>query len=114
MTWMTRIVRNRCIDWLRRPDLERPDPDGTIVEAWADDAPGPFERLQSSHEGGRLAACMAGLDSHQRMAIALSFFDDLSHGDIARQLGFPLGPSRAGFVGAWNVSRGACHEREQT
>ena len=34
---------------------------------------------------------MAGLDSHQRMAIALSFFDDLSHGDIARQLGFPLG-----------------------
>ena len=91
MTWMTRIVRNRCIDWLRRPDLERPDPDGTIVEAWADDAPGPFERLQSSHEGGRLAACMAGLDSHQRMAIALSFFDDLSHGDIARQLGFPLG-----------------------
>ena len=25
MTWMTRIVRNRCIDRLRRPGLELPD-----------------------------------------------------------------------------------------
>src|SRR6478609_7415631 len=45
MTWMTRIVRNRCIDMLRRPDLERPDADGALTQAWADDAPGPFERL---------------------------------------------------------------------
>jgi RNA polymerase sigma factor (sigma-70 family) len=91
MTWMTRIVRNRCIDQLRRPDLERPDPDGAIQNAWADDAPGPLGRLQSSEEGKRLALCMGELEKNQRMAIALSFFDDLSHSEIARKLESPLG-----------------------
>lgn len=91
MTWMTRIVRNRCIDLLRRPDHERPDPDGTIQDAWADDAPGPLDRLGASQESQRLADCMKQLESKQRAAIALSFFDDLSHSEIARQLGSPLG-----------------------
>lgn len=91
MTWMTRIVRNRCIDQLRRPNLERPDPDGAIADAWADDAPGPLGRLQAADEGKRLADCMSGLEKNQRMAIALSFFDDLSHSEIARKLGSPLG-----------------------
>ncbi|SAI69440.1 RNA polymerase sigma factor RpoE [Bordetella ansorpii] len=91
MTWMTRIVRNRCIDHLRRPDVERPDPDGAIQDAWADDAPGPLQRLQSSQDGTRLADCMQQLEAGPRQAIALSFFDDLSHGDIARKLDTPLG-----------------------
>jgi RNA polymerase sigma factor (sigma-70 family) len=91
MTWMTRIVRNRCIDQLRRPDLERPDPDGMIQDAWADDAPGPLARLQSMQEGKRLADCLAQLEGNQRLAIALSFFDDLSHSEIALRLKSPLG-----------------------
>lgn len=91
MTWMTRIVRNRCLDQLRRPALERPDPDGEIQDAWADDAPGPLGRLQSSQEGKQLAGCVAELDAHERMAIMLSFFDDLSHTEIAERLQAPLG-----------------------
>lgn len=91
MTWMTRIVRNRCIDLLRRPDLEIADPDGLIESLWADDAPGPLARLQSSQEGRRLAECMKGLNTKQRLAIVLSFFDDLSHGEIAQRLQAPLG-----------------------
>lgn len=91
MTWMTRIVRNRCIDLLRRPDLERPDADGELTLAWADDAPGPFERLQTDQDARRLADCLKQLEGQQRTAIALSFFDDLSHGEIARRLQAPLG-----------------------
>ncbi len=91
MTWMTHIVRNRCIDLLRRPDCERPDPDGAILEAWADEAAGPLERLRSRQDGRRLADCMQQLEARQRMAIALSFFDDLSHGEIASRLNSPLG-----------------------
>ncbi|MDQ8031661.1 MAG: sigma factor-like helix-turn-helix DNA-binding protein, partial [Bordetella sp.] len=45
----------------------------------------------TGEDGQRLADCMKQLESRQRMAIALSFFDDLSHGDIARRLGTPLG-----------------------
>ncbi|MDP3136045.1 MAG: sigma-70 family RNA polymerase sigma factor [Burkholderiaceae bacterium] len=91
MTWMTRIVRNRCIDLLRRPDLERPDPDGEVQSAWADEAPGPLGRLQLAQDGRRLAGCMAELDGPQRMAIALSFFEELSHSEIAQKLGSPIG-----------------------
>ena len=100
MTWMTRIVRNRCLDQLRRPDFERPDPDGAIEAAWADDAPGPMTLLEASQEGKRLAHCMGQLESKQRIAIALSFFDDLSHSQIAARLGAPLGT-----VKSW-LSRG--------
>lgn len=91
MTWMTHIVRNRCIDILRRPGYERSDPDGAILDAWADDAAGPLECLRGREDSQRLADCMAKLESKQRMAIVLSFFDDLSHREIADRLSSPLG-----------------------
>ena len=91
MTWMTRIVRNRCIDRLRRPGLELPDPDDALTLAFADDSPGPLARLAASREGNRLAGCMGELDGPQRVAIAMAFFDDLAHPDIAARLDAPLG-----------------------
>jgi RNA polymerase sigma-70 factor (ECF subfamily) len=91
MTWMTRIVRNRCIDLLRRPNLERPDADDDVIHGWADDAPGPMQRLQAQQDSRRLADCLKLLEGTQRAAIALSFFDDLSHREIADRLQAPLG-----------------------
>ena len=56
MTWMTAIVRNRALDWLRRPNLERGGEDyDLLVEAVADDAPGPEVQLGSSREAKALA-----------------------------------------------------------
>lgn len=103
MTWMTHIVRNRCIDLLRRPDTERPEPDDAILEAWADEAAGPLERLRSHQDSQRLADCLALLEPKQRMAIVLSFFDDLSHREIADRLSSPLGT-----IKSW-VRRGMVH-----
>lgn len=91
MTWMTRIVRNRCIDWLRRPDIEVPDPDGSVIDDWADEAPGPLSRLIDTESGRQLAGCMKSLSPNQRMAIALAFFDELSHSEVAVRLSAPLG-----------------------
>jgi len=66
MTWMTSIVRNRCLDWLRRPNLEvvlqRPDDNG--------DDP---------------------LEAKQRQAIMLAFYDGLSHSELASHMRQPLG-----------------------
>ncbi|MBB5193374.1 RNA polymerase sigma-70 factor (ECF subfamily) [Silvimonas terrae] len=91
LTWMSRIVRNHCIDWLRKPQLEVPDADGTIVEAWADDAPGPLARLAQNQDSRRIAECLKRLEAIQRQVIALAFFDDLSHSEIAQRLSAPLG-----------------------
>ena len=77
MTWMTRIVRNRCIDRLRRRVWSCPT-DDALTLAFADDSPGPLARLAASR-GNRLAGCMGELDGPQRVAIAMAFFDDLAH-----------------------------------
>ncbi|SMC29850.1 RNA polymerase sigma-70 factor, ECF subfamily [Andreprevotia lacus DSM 23236] len=90
-TWITRIVRNRCLDWLRRPDHEVADVDDSIVENWADDAPGPLARLLASDDSRRIAGCMQGLEASHRQAIALAYFDGLSHSELAEKLTLPLG-----------------------
>ena len=43
LTWMTSIVRNRCLDWLRRPRQEATGEEYDIaVEAWQDDPARPI------------------------------------------------------------------------
>ncbi|GAB7128168.1 sigma-70 family RNA polymerase sigma factor [Silvimonas sp. JCM 19000] len=91
LTWMSRIVRNACIDWLRKPQLEIPDSDDTIINEWADEAPGPMARLAQFQDSKRIAECLKRLEAIQRQVIAMAFFDDLSHSEIAARLAAPLG-----------------------
>ena len=92
LTWMTSIVRNRCLDWLRRPRQETTGEEYDIaVEAWQDDAPGPVEQLIASSEAAALARCLQQLESKQRQSIMLAFFNGLSHSEVAGHLRQPLG-----------------------
>ena len=91
MTWMTSIVRNRCLDWLRRPNLEVADEDGAIAEGTASDRAGPLAQLERSSEAAGIARCLKGLEAKQRQAIMLAFYDGLSHSEVARHLREPLG-----------------------
>jgi len=92
LTWMTSIVRNRCLDWLRRPQTEATGEQYDVaVEAWRDDAPGPMEQLVASNEAAALAQCLRQLDPKQRQSIMLAFFNGLSHSEVARHMNQPLG-----------------------
>jgi RNA polymerase sigma-70 factor (ECF subfamily) len=91
MTWMTSIVRNRCLDWLRRPRLEVADEDGAFAESAESDNPGPLAELERSKNAQAVARCLKGLEARQRQAIALAFFDGLSHSELASHLREPLG-----------------------
>jgi RNA polymerase sigma-70 factor (ECF subfamily) len=92
LTWMTSIVRNRCLDWLRRPRAEVTGEEYDIaVEAWQDDAPGPLESLLSASDGAALARCLQQLESKQRQSIMLAFFHGLSHSELANHMKQPLG-----------------------
>ena len=91
MTWMTSIVRNRCLDWLRRPRLELADEDGALTEAAESDSPGPLAELERTKDAAALARCLAALEARQRQAIALAFYDGLSHAELASHLREPLG-----------------------
>jgi RNA polymerase sigma-70 factor (ECF subfamily) len=91
MTWMTSIVRNRCLDRLRRPRLEVIDEDGAIFEAAESGAPGPLAVLEARGEAAELRRCLAALEARQRQAVALAFYDGLSHAELAAHLREPLG-----------------------
>jgi RNA polymerase sigma-70 factor (ECF subfamily) len=88
---MTSIVRNRCLDWLRRPNLEVIDEDGELLEAAASDAPGPLATLQGGREADALRRCLEALEGAQRQAIALAYYNGFSHAELAAHLRAPLG-----------------------
>ena len=96
MTWMTSIVRNRCLDWLRRPHLEvtlarsDDDPDDPPESVPSDD-PGPLDELARSADAKALGDCLRRLDPKQRQAIMLAFYEGLSHSELASHMREPLG-----------------------
>ena len=92
LTWMTSIVRNRSLDWLRRPQREATGEEYDVaVDAWQDDAPGPLERLVASGEAAALERCLRQLEPKQRQSIMLAFFHGLSHSELAGHMKQPLG-----------------------
>ena len=92
LTWLTSIVRNRCLDQLRRREVEtvslNDDEEGVDV---ATEDPTPLERLLSGADARAIGACVETLEAGQKQAIALAFFQGLSHGELARHLRQPLG-----------------------
>ena len=92
MTWMTAIVRNRALDWLRRPDLERGSDDyELLIQSVPDAAPGPGERLHASRAARALSECMETLSADQRQSLSLAYVHGLSHAELAAHLREPLG-----------------------
>jgi RNA polymerase sigma-70 factor (ECF subfamily) len=93
-TWLASIIRNRCLDRLRRrePDtvtLTRNDDDPEI------DLPAegrtPVEMLLAAAEAKSVRDCVDRLEGGQKQAIALAFYQGLSHAEVALHLGQPLG-----------------------
>ncbi|MBX9798724.1 MAG: sigma-70 family RNA polymerase sigma factor [Burkholderiaceae bacterium] len=95
MTWMTTIVRNKAFDTLRRIDgameIDADHFDKEVMDALESVDPTPIEALQISDESKALARCFAKLESLHRQAIALAFYHDLSHSEVAEQLALPIG-----------------------
>ena len=95
ITWLTSIVRNRCLDWLRRREvptetLARDDDEGAAWEP-PSDGPSPDDLLLAAADARALRACVDTLEAGPRQAIALAFFDGLSHSELAAHMREPLG-----------------------
>jgi RNA polymerase sigma-70 factor (ECF subfamily) len=93
-TWLATIVRNRCLDSLRRRELDTVamprDESGEELDLPAD-GPTPVELLLASAAARAVRDCVDGLDGAQKQAIALAFYHGLSHAELAAQLREPLG-----------------------
>jgi RNA polymerase sigma-70 factor (ECF subfamily) len=94
-TWLTSIVRNRCLDRRRRrePDtvtLTRGNEDDPEIDVPAE-GPTPVELLQAGADAAAVRDCVDLLEGGQKQAIALAFYQGLSHAEVAAHLGLPLG-----------------------
>ena len=95
MTWLTSIVRNRCLDLKRRRELTTvtltSDGDDEPAIDIPSDAPTPGELLLAGADAQSVRDCVQTLDAGPRQAIALAFFHGLSHAELAEHLREPLG-----------------------
>ena len=90
MTWMTHIVRNRSLDWLRRPQREDVVSEDA-EENWLDESAGLFDRLAQSRAAAGLNDCMEQIEARQRQTIALAFWQGLTHSELALHMQLPIG-----------------------
>ena len=95
ITWMTAIVRNRCLDQMRRRDLDTvsltPIDDDAPAFDIRDEGPAPPELLLQGADASAVRACVETLEAGPRQAIALAFFQGLSHAELAEHMREPLG-----------------------
>ena len=95
LTWLTTIVRNRCLDQLRRRELDTVTLTSDDDDAPAYDIPSdtktPLEMLLSGADAQAVRDCVDTLDSGPKQAIALAFYQGLSHSELADHLQEPLG-----------------------
>lgn len=96
MTWLTSIVRNRCLDQLRRREIETvslspDDDDDAPTYDPPSDAMTPGEMLLAGAEARSVRECVETLDAGPRQAIALAFYQGLSHAELAAHMREPLG-----------------------
>jgi len=88
-TWIFRIARNRFIDQSRKqryPEVNADDHLSTLVAPEETDRP-----LMQQQTSIHVQAALSKLSTEQRTVIELSFFEELSHSQIADRLSMPLG-----------------------
>src|SRR5262245_12611688 len=94
MAWLARIVRNRCIDILRRRGRETPL-DETSVANWEDPASRPADLVALSLDARRMRDCLNELEESPRKALELVYYDGMTHEEVAAHLGVPLGTAKS-------------------
>lgn len=98
MTWLINIARHRAIDVLRARRAERAGTlaDGdTALSGVADEGDGPDAQLEARRAQAQLMLGLEGIPAAQRQALALAYFQGLTHGEIATTLRVPLGTAKA-------------------
>lgn len=92
IAWLLMLTRSRALDHLRRRDIaeSHPEPHSLHPERHvAED--NPLDKLLELEGNARLKAAMNELIPLQRQMLALSFFRDFTHQEIAGRTGIPLG-----------------------
>jgi RNA polymerase sigma-70 factor, ECF subfamily len=109
-TWIFTIARNLSIDAFRRarrPSFDPSDPafipDGEML---------PDLQLERAETEQRVRLVMNSLSPNEKRVLILSFYENLSHGEIAERLGIPLGTVKSRIRLAFAKIRTALETRQ--
>jgi RNA polymerase sigma-70 factor (ECF subfamily) len=97
VTYLTRLARSRAIDRRRQGNSRTKLMDGafaalpTNTDSSASDAGNPFDHAVHDELRERIRSALQRLEPSQRQALELSYFNGLSHSEIAIRLDKPLG-----------------------
>ncbi len=93
LAWVLNLARSRAIDHLRfrsrRGQIEQAMDRGD--DSLLDDSPSPESDSLAAERAERVRAALATLPADQRRAVEAAFYSGLSHAEVARALGEPLG-----------------------
>jgi RNA polymerase sigma-70 factor (ECF subfamily) len=97
ISWLVMIARSRALDVMRAAGrrarimpISMEDAPQHSLEA-RDSSSDPSHAVETRERRERLASALALLPESQRTAIELTFYEGLSHSDVAARLGEPLG-----------------------
>ncbi len=105
ITWLCAIARNSAIDWVRKHGRNR-EIAGDILPEKEDDAPDAEQVLCDKEDRDLLHRCLETLQDDHRRSIRLAYFGGLTHSELAREIGVPLGTMKS-----W-IRRGLLRLRE--
>lgn len=92
LAWLMMMTRSRALDYLRRRDIAESHPEPHILHPERHIGENdPLDGLLELESHARLKSALDALAPLQRQMLALSFFCDLSHQEIADHTSMPLG-----------------------
>ncbi len=91
--WLITLARTRAIDWTRSGQARSRQRTGNLekIPELRDSAPGPEIASIEWDRKQAVQKALAGLSEDQRQVIELSYFEAMSHSEIAQRLAQPLG-----------------------
>jgi len=84
-----------------QPRLDAEDPYAGVPST----DPQPIDNVLQAHTIDAVRCCLRALPDNERKSVHLAFYGDLSHREIARDLGTPLGTVKSWVRSAYEALR---------